>query len=128
MAGRATTYAGGTACNSLNYFGLSLVSAGLVSAPAGDGYAVLKRSEPERGLYRKIILKDRKLAGLIYVGEIERSGIAFGLLREGADVADFAERLLADDVAALRAAQGEIGGEAQWSFRKTVITPTETIK
>ena len=98
MAGRATTYAGGTACNSLNYFGLSLVSAGLMSAPAEDGYAVLKRSEPERGLYRKIILKDRKLAGLIYVGKIERSGIAFGLMREGVDVADFAERLLADDV------------------------------
>ncbi len=97
MAGLATLYQGGTACNALNYFGLSLVSAGLVHVPAADGYAVHTRQEPERGLYRKIILRENKLVGLIYVGKIDRSGIAFGLLREGADVADFAEQLLADD-------------------------------
>ncbi len=97
MAGLPTLYPGGTACNSLSYFGLSLVSAGLVNAPSDDGYTVYRRIEPEQGLYRKIILRDKKLVGLVYVGKIDRSGIAFGLMREGAAVADFAEQLLADD-------------------------------
>lgn len=97
MAGVPTRYPGGTACNSLNYFGLSLVSAGLMSAPEGDGYRVLRRAEPERGLYRKVILRDGKLVGMIFVGPVDRSGIAFGLMREGADVSGIAEQLLADD-------------------------------
>lgn len=98
MAGVATIYPGGTACNSLNYFGLSLVSAGLVVAPEGDGYRTLTRLEPENGLYRKIILKDGKLAGVIYVGDVSRAGIAFGLMREGAEIGNgLAARLLADD-------------------------------
>ena len=96
MAGAATVYPGGTACNSLNYFGLSLVSAGVLTPPS-NGYDVRVRAEPERGLYRKIVLKGGKLAGLVYVGEIVRSGIAFGLMREGADVSAYADRLLADD-------------------------------
>ena len=96
MAGRPATYPGGTACNSLNYFGLSLVSAGLVDPP-GDGYAVLTRAEPERGLYRKIIMKDGRLVGMVYVGPIDRAGIAFGLMREGVRVDGFADQLIADD-------------------------------
>ena len=97
MAGAAAVYPGGTACNSLNYFGLSLVSAGVLLPPPGNGYDVRLRAEPERGLYRKIVLRGNKLAGLVYVGDINRSGIAFGLMREGADVSAYADQLLADD-------------------------------
>ncbi|MHB9090005.1 MAG: NAD(P)/FAD-dependent oxidoreductase [Chloroflexota bacterium] len=97
MAGEATVSLGGTACNSLNYFGLSLVSAGMMAAPAGDGYTELKRSEPENGLYRKIILKNGRLVGMVYVGSVDRSGIALGLMREGADVSEYARNFLADD-------------------------------
>ncbi|MCL5109393.1 MAG: FAD-dependent oxidoreductase [Chloroflexi bacterium] len=96
MAGDAAVYPGGTACSSLNYFGLSLVSAGVLLPPANDGFQVLSRVEPERGLYRKLVLRGEQLAGLIYVGDINRAGIAFGLMREGAAVAGFAEELLAD--------------------------------
>jgi NAD(P)H-nitrite reductase large subunit len=99
MAGVETRYPGGTACNSLNYFGISLVSAGLVTAPSDDGFEVLLRSEAERGLYRKVIVKDGKLVGMVYVGDVSRAGIAFGLMREGADLGGngLAQQLLADD-------------------------------
>ncbi|MDA8218629.1 MAG: FAD-dependent oxidoreductase [Dehalococcoidales bacterium] len=97
MAGRSATYPGGTACNSLNYFGLSLVSAGLLMPPPNDGYQVRTRLEPEGNTYRKIVMKDGRLVGLIYVGDIDRAGIAFGLMREDADVTEMAEKLLADD-------------------------------
>ncbi|MHB1133842.1 MAG: NAD(P)/FAD-dependent oxidoreductase [Chloroflexota bacterium] len=98
MAGQETLYPGGTACNALNYFGLSLVSAGVLTPPAGDGYRVLSRQEPERGLYRKVVLRGEQLAGLLYVGEISRAGVAFGLMREGAAVGAYAEQLLEDDL------------------------------
>jgi NAD(P)H-nitrite reductase large subunit len=96
MAGLKMEYPGAVAMNSLKYFGLPIVSAGLYEAP-GDGYQVLTSGDRDRVVYKKLVLKDGALVGLVFVGEIEKAGILLGLMREKLDVEGFKEHLLAPD-------------------------------
>jgi NAD(P)H-nitrite reductase large subunit len=95
MAGRSTRYEGGTALNALKYFGLDIVSAGVVNPPDAT-YETLSRKY-EGGIYRKVIMKDGRLAGLVMSGNIEKSGLIYGLLRDRVPVAEFAPQLVARD-------------------------------
>jgi len=94
MAGIPTEYPGGTAMNSLKYFGLDVVSAGIVTPP-DDSYEVLSRRYDN--IYRKVILKDGLVVGMVFVGNIEKSGIVFGLMKDKINVDGFKQELLAYD-------------------------------
>jgi len=95
MAGAETEYPGGTAMNSLSYFGIDIASAGMPIPPNDEGYEVI--SKQEGNIYRKVILKDESIMGMIFVGNIEKSGIVFGLVRDKINVGSFKQSLLADD-------------------------------
>jgi NAD(P)H-nitrite reductase large subunit len=95
MAGVTAEYAGGTAMNSLNYFGFDIASAGMPAAPDDNGYETISRQEDN--IYQKVILKDELILGMIFVGSIEKSGIIFGLMRDRVNVGSFKRCLLADD-------------------------------
>jgi NAD(P)H-nitrite reductase large subunit len=95
MAGVKTEYPGSTAINSLNYFGIDIASAGMPTAPNEDGYVTI--SKQEGNIYQKIILKDNLIMGMIFVGNIEKSGIIFGLMRDRVNVESFEQSLLAAD-------------------------------
>ena len=94
MAGIDDEYPGGTAMNAIKYYGVKLVSAGLV-VPPDDNYEVIREAHDD--IYRKIILKDGKLAGLVFAGDIEMSGIIYNLMKDGIDVSGFKETLVSDD-------------------------------
>ena len=94
MAGVADEYAGSTPMNSLNYFGIDIASAGMPIAP-DDTYEIISKQEGD--IYKKIILKDDLIIGMVFVGDIEKSGIIFGLMRNKVNIACFKERLLSDD-------------------------------
>ena len=93
MAGGGAEYPGVTAMNSLNYFGLDIVSAGI--AIDGEGYEVL--TEQSGGSYKKVLLDDNLIKGFVFVGNIDKSGMIFGLMKDGVNVGGFKDRLLADD-------------------------------
>jgi NAD(P)H-nitrite reductase large subunit len=95
MAAIPTRYPGGTAMNSLNYFEIDITSAGMPTAPNDDGYEVITREDSST--YQKVILKENLIVGMISVGNIERSGIIFGLMRDKVDVESFKQSLLADN-------------------------------
>jgi NAD(P)H-nitrite reductase large subunit len=95
MAGIPTKYPGGTAMNSLNYFGIDITSAGMPTAPNDDSYEVISRQESST--YHKVILKDNLIVGMISAGNIEKSGIIFGLMRDRVNVESFKQSLLADN-------------------------------
>jgi NAD(P)H-nitrite reductase large subunit len=95
MAGIPTKYSGGTAMNSLNYFGIDITSAGLPTAPNDDGYEVISRQESDT--YQKVMLKDNLIVGMIFVENIDKSGIIFGLMRDRVNVESFKQSLLAHD-------------------------------
>ncbi len=94
MAGGEAEYPGVTAMNSLGYFGLDIVSAGMVIAP-DDSYELLV--DESNGNYKKLVLKDNYIKGMVFVGDIDKSGIIFGLMKDKVDVSQFKQKLLTDD-------------------------------
>lgn len=96
MAGLPSRYSGGTAMNSLNCFGLPIVSAGLMD-PDDDPALEVLSSSPGRDGYRKVVLRNKRVVGFIFIGDIEVSGVVFGLMKDGLSVRGFEEALLARD-------------------------------
>ncbi len=94
MAGIPTEYRGGTAMNSLTYFGLDIVTAGMVNPP-DNSYEVLHQKSDHA--YHKVVLKDGLVVGMVFAGDIEKSGIIFSLMKEGIKASDFKHTLIADD-------------------------------
>jgi NAD(P)H-nitrite reductase large subunit len=122
MAGRPTGYPGGTATNAMKYFGINIVSAGLVTPP-DDSYESLSRAN--NGIYRKVVIKDGKLMGLVFAGDIEKSGIVYSLMKDRTDVTSFKKALVADDFG-LASLPGSIWRERLAGpdmARLTMITP-----
>ena len=95
MAGIKTEYPGGTAMNSLTYFGLDIAAAGMVTPPNDSNYEVISRQKDS--IYQKIVLRDDLVMGMVFVGDIEKSGLVFGLMRDRVNVGSFKQALLADD-------------------------------
>jgi NAD(P)H-nitrite reductase large subunit len=100
MAGARAKYAGGLPMNSIAFYGIPTISAGVTNPPNG-GFEVLQRLEPERHYYRKLVLKRGRLAGYVLVGEVKRAGLLTGLIKEAVEVAGFKERLLNDGLSYL---------------------------
>jgi NAD(P)H-nitrite reductase large subunit len=94
MAGKKAEYQGGTAMNALKYFGVNIVSAGMVSPPDDSYEGIIKRGD---GIYKKVIIKDGLITGLIFVGDIEKAGIIYNLMKDRINVVAFKETLVAED-------------------------------
>ncbi|MFH1647579.1 MAG: FAD-dependent oxidoreductase [Chloroflexota bacterium] len=94
MAGVSTDYAGGTAMNSLKYFGLAVASAGIVNPP-DSSYEVISRGYDHT--YRSVVLKNGVTVGMVLAGDTARSGIVYGLMKDRVRVEAFKQALVAED-------------------------------
>jgi NAD(P)H-nitrite reductase large subunit len=92
MAGFKHIYPGGTVMNSLNYFGLDIAAAGIVTSLPDSGCQVV--SSNKNGIYKKIVIVDNRITGFIFMQDIEKAGIFFGLIKDGVDVGNFKQDLL----------------------------------
>jgi len=97
MAGKKVDYPGGTAMSALKYFGIPIISIGIANPKDNEAYESLVKHEPERKLYRKIVLKDNAIVGITLVNDIETAGILFHLMKNGVNVKKFKQELLSDD-------------------------------
>ena len=95
MTGSDYSHRWATNMNSVDFFGLPMVSAGFMLKPGGKGFEEVVREE--KGSYAKIILRDDVIQGLIMVGKIERAGIYLGLMRDKIPTSSFKSRLLSDE-------------------------------
>lgn len=94
MADIPTEYEGGTAMNSLRYFGMDVVSAGIINPP-DNGYEVISNKYDNN--YRKVVLKDGLVVGMVFAGNIEKSGIVFNLMKNKVNADGFKQALVAED-------------------------------
>ncbi len=85
MVGVKRKYSGSLALNSAVICGVGIISTGIVNLPPGEG-RVLRASEPDKNFYRKFVIRDGRLVGMIMVGDIEGAGILSGLIRKRAKV------------------------------------------
>jgi NAD(P)H-nitrite reductase large subunit len=93
MAGVKKEYPGGFAMNSVELCGIPTISVG-ETCPGEKGYQVLEHFDEEKSVYKKIVLKNSRIVGAIFVGDIERAGIYTGLIKDKVDTTSFKEHLL----------------------------------
>lgn len=98
MAGENLNYDGSLGMNSLDFFGLPVVSLGIYKVrEAGSGLLEEKVYDAKAGIYKKLILRDNLIVGAVLVGDIRNSGIFLKLIRERINVSTLKDRLLQEN-------------------------------
>ena len=96
MAGGNMAYKGRMPMNSMEVFGLPLIALGDTTTDDGEMEVMMLRSRTSSA-YKKIILKNNRIRGALFLGEIERAGIFAGLMLDTVDVTPFKEELLKEN-------------------------------
>ncbi len=94
MGGRRVPYPGSLSMNSVEFFGLPVVSAGVVNPPDG-AYREIAEHFPD-GTYRKVVIRNDRLVGMLVAGDIERAGIYTSLIQEKAPLRRIKGALLSE--------------------------------
>ena len=122
MAGQERSYPGSLAMNAVDFYGTPVMAVGNVR-PREEGFEEVVDYRPERGLYRKMVLREGKLAGLLVVGEMRGTGAALALIKAGVPVEEIRELIMSEEfdyakIVRLVKAYPEAFGERE--FRLTV--------
>ncbi|MHB1652854.1 MAG: NAD(P)/FAD-dependent oxidoreductase [Desulfitobacteriaceae bacterium] len=96
MAGERQAYRGGFAMNSIGFFDLPMITAGIVK-PEGSEFTELVQSAPAKREYKKIVLREGRIVGFITLKKIDRAGILTGLMDKEVDVTSFQAHLFKED-------------------------------
>jgi NAD(P)H-nitrite reductase large subunit len=99
MAGVKAEYPGGTQMSALNYFGLPVISVGVVNPPEDKTFEILSSLDREKRIYRKIVLRNNTVRGMILVGKIDNAGVIFDLLKNKVETSEFKDKILSEDFA-----------------------------
>jgi nitrite reductase (NADH) large subunit len=98
MTGNRRRYIGAVGIqNAVQFHRIPAISFGLTQIPPEEEDNVEVMSALHGNVYRKLIVKDNRLCGMIFVGNIDRSGLYAALIRHGVDVAWCRDRLLDQD-------------------------------
>ncbi|MFB0528092.1 MAG: NAD(P)/FAD-dependent oxidoreductase, partial [bacterium] len=95
MAGKRLKYDGSVAMNSIEFFGLPVISMG-VTRPKEKEYEQLVKEDEKNFVYKKVVLRKNRLQGIILVNKIEQAGVMGILMRKKVDVSPIKGILLED--------------------------------
>ncbi|MEM3586736.1 MAG: FAD-dependent oxidoreductase [Candidatus Jordarchaeaceae archaeon] len=96
IIGKETVYKGTVASNILKVAGLDLASIGLVN-PETKEYEEIRQIDTEKGLYKKIVLKDGKIVGSILIGDRKSFKPMTEIITEGITVEEVKNELLKEN-------------------------------
>ncbi|MFH1046189.1 MAG: FAD-dependent oxidoreductase [Candidatus Omnitrophota bacterium] len=95
MLGKNRAYDGSLAMNSVDFFGLSCISMGITKAQKEEGYEILSKT---RGtLYKKILLKENRIVGMVFLDDVKAAGVVSALIRYKVDISSIKTLLLEDN-------------------------------
>ena len=123
MLGKKRAYDGSLSMNSVDFFGLASISMGITKPKEEKKYEIISRTG--KGLYKKFVLKDNKIVGMVLVGDIRPAGIVSALIKNKIDVSSIKERLLDDnfDYAKIMPLVKKFGEKfKQEEFQDTIIS------
>ncbi len=83
--------------SALKYFGIPIISVGIVNPKEDGTYEILVKHDSEKNLYKKLVLKDNVIVGMIFVNDIERAGIIFHLMKNCVNVKKFKQELISEN-------------------------------
>jgi NAD(P)H-nitrite reductase large subunit len=89
MAGGRATYDGMVAMNAVEIGGMPLVSIGDIEGRTGDEVLAARRN----GAYRKVLIRDGKIRGVLFLGDIRQAGVIGRLISRRVETAEV-ERLI----------------------------------
>lgn len=85
-------YEGSVTSTKLKVTGIDLFSAGDFVGDENTEDVVFQ--DPRRGVYKRIVLRDNKVAGAVLYGDTGDGGWYFQLMKDGTDVSEFRDRLV----------------------------------
>jgi nitrite reductase (NADH) large subunit len=92
LTGREGVYEGSVLSTRLKVSGVDVFSAGRFSG--GEGCEDIVFRDAGRGVYKRLVLEDGKVAGAVLFGDAADGGWYFDLMRSGRDVSDMRETLI----------------------------------
>ena len=97
IADQQKIYHGSMGQNALNFFDVSLISMGLTSPKDESKYKILSYSQPSRNTYKKMVIHNNHLKGIVLLGKIDSAGILLDLIQRKTDISGFEDELLNDN-------------------------------
>jgi len=97
MIGCNLKYEGSIGMNSIEFFGLPIISLGMYKVDKKEGFEELVIKDIQREFYKKLVLKENRLVGAVLVGDIKNSGLFLRLTRERTDISPIKDRLLSEN-------------------------------
>ena len=97
MMGVDREYDGSIPMNSLYFEDLYTISYGDSNPQDPKGYEIMEKSYDNGKSYRKIVIKDNRIVGAVFVNDISRAGVVKGLMYECVPVAKYKDLLLKKD-------------------------------
>ena len=86
--------------NSVEILGVPVISLGLSnaeSAAASEDIKAYTVHDAGKKVYRKILVKNDRIIGVILVGAIERAGIYYGLINNSIDISELKDKIARED-------------------------------
>jgi NAD(P)H-nitrite reductase large subunit len=93
MAGEKEKYDGSMSMNSLTFYGIPVISIG-ITRPKGEGFEQILQKDTERNIYKKMVIRDKRLAGIILVNSVTQAGVYGELIRKKIDISSIKKGLL----------------------------------
>ncbi|MBC7235713.1 MAG: NAD(P)/FAD-dependent oxidoreductase [Chloroflexi bacterium] len=113
IVGVARADRGGVAMNTIEALGVPAMTIGNANATEKEGYEVLSELNERELTYRRLVVKDNLLVGVILVRNINRAGIYTGLIRNKIPLGDTRKSLLHERLSLLSLPD---------NYRKHVVT------
>lgn len=95
MLGENIAYDGTIAMNSLEFFGLPVISIGITKPKKGIYEEIIRKNESKNS-YKKIVLRNNVIVGAIFVNSVDTIGIIGALIKHKVDVTDIRDVILED--------------------------------
>lgn len=97
MAGRGVKYDGSLGMNSVEFFGLPIISAGITKPREGEGFEILIKQDKAKNSYKKVVLRNGRIVGVVLVNAITQAGVYVMLIKKKIDISAIKELLVRDN-------------------------------
>ena len=94
MLGKEVVYDGSLSMNSVDFFGLPSISMGITKPKREEDYEIISKEAQDK--YKKFVLKENRIVGMILVGDIKIAGIVSALIKNRIDISSIKHLLLED--------------------------------
>lgn len=99
MSGKTRKYSGSVGIqNAVQFHRLCAISFGMTQVPEDDlDYEVISSYQKEKKVYKKLVINDGILCGMIFVGDIARAGLYAALIRNKVNICELKDKILDAD-------------------------------